>query len=284
MRRWIVGVICALAACTTWASGNSNDVRKHAEASMLVIGWIEVMPNGSVHDFSIDRPEKIPPAVIDTIRKNVPNWKFRLTDHTDAIQRARMYVRITAKPIDESHDAIIIAGATFGDGQNTSSEHVTYKDEQPPKYPREAVASRVDGTVFLLLRVGRQGQVQDAAVEQVNLGVYGSEMQMRHFREVLGDAALDVAHRWTFNLPTTGKHVMDPYWIVKVPIDFDLHPAGTPAKDTYGEWKPYIPGPRESIPWAKSDSRFSASSDAIPDGTISQADQPLQLMTSLDGA
>lgn len=284
MKRWMASLVCTFLVCTAWAGGGSSEVRNRAEASMLITGWIEVMPDGSVHDFTLDRPEKLPPAVIDTMRKNVPNWKFALANHADAIQRARMYVRMTAKPIDDSHDVIIIAGATFGDSQNASSDHVTYKDRQPPKYPREAVASRVDGTVFLLLRVGRQGQVEDAAVEQVNLGEYGTEMQMRHFRQVLGDAALDVAQRWTFNLPTTGKHVLDPYWIVKVPIAFNLNRAGAPPKDTYGKWEPYIPGPHASIPWAKSDSRFFTSSDAVPAGTLSQADQPLRLITSLGGA
>lgn len=281
MKSWIAGVFCALMACT--ARAESDAVRNIAEASMLVTGWIEVAPDGSVHDYTIDRPEKLPPSVLGLIQKSIPGWKFHFAEHADAIQRAKMNLRIIARPIDEQHDSVAISGATFGNEGATATDHVTFKDRQPPKYPRTAVDARVNGTVFLLLRVGRQGQVEDAAVEQVNLGVYGRETQMAHFRSVLGNAALEAARKWTYNLPSTGSHVMDPYWYVRVPVAFNLHVMGTPH-DTYGKWEPYIPGPRASIPWAKNDSRLSSSSDAIPEGGISQADASLQLTTALGGA
>lgn len=140
----------------------------------------------------------------------------------------------------------------------------------------------MDGTVFLLMRVNRQGLVQDVAVEQVNLGEYGREAEMRHFRSLLGDAALEAAKKWTYNLPTTGKHVSDPYWDVRVPINFNLQPASMIKEDIYGRWEPYIPGPREVIPWQNKPHYYS--SDAIPAGSISSADQSLQLTTPLGGA
>jgi TonB family protein len=281
MRHWIAGLFCMLLAWTVWAG--PNDIRKTAEASMLVTGWIDVAPDGSVHDYTIDRPEKIPPSVIDLIHASVPGWKFHFAEHVDAIQRAKMNLRILAKPIDDQHDTLAINGATFGDGAAAATDHVTAKNMQHPKYPRAAVEARVDGTVFLLLRVGRQGQVEDAAVEQVNLGVYGREAQMAHFRAVLGDAALEAARKWTYNAPTTGQHVADPYWYLRVPVAFNLHVRGM-REDTYGKWEPYIPGPREWIPWAKNDNRLSSSSDAIPEEGISQVDQSLQLTTALTGA
>lgn len=282
MKRWIAGLFCMLLTCTAYAG--PNDLRKTAEASMLVTGWIDVAPDGSVHDYTIDRPEKIPPSVIDLIQKSIPGWKFHFAEHVDAIQRAKMNLRIIARPIDDQHDSVAISGATFGDGGASATDHVTFKDRPPPKYPRAAVDARVNGTVFLLLRVGRQGQVEDAAVEQVNLGVYGREAQMAHFRSVLGDAALEAARKWTYNLPSTGSHVMDPYWYVRVPVAFNLRVMGTPHENNYGKWEPYIPGPRASIPWAKNDNRLSSSSDAIPEGGISQADPLLQLTTALGGA
>lgn len=280
MKHWIAGLFCMLLAWTAWAG--TDDVRKTAEASMLVTGWIEVAPDGGVYNYTVDHPERIPPAVIDLIKKSVPGWKFHFLEPVSAVQRAHMNLRIVAKPVDGEHDSIAISGANFGDANATATDHVTFKDRQQPKYPREAVNARVGGTVFCSC-VGRSGQVDDAAVEQVNLGVYGRESQMRHFRSVLGDAALEAARNWTFNLPTTGKHTLDSHWDVRVPVNFDLRPAGLPMEETYGKWEPYIPGPRESIPWQQADAKRSPS-DAIPSGSITSTDQSLQLITALGGA
>jgi len=250
---------------------------------MLVTGWIEVMPDGSVHNYTIDHPEKIPLAISELIQKNVPKWQFKLDNHVDAILRARMNIRILAKRVDDQHDSIAISGASFGEEDASPTDHITYKNRPPLHYPSDAVAARVGGTVFLYVRVNRDGNVQDIAVEQVNLDVYGSEAQMRHYRKVLGDNALNAIKSWTFNVPTTGKHVMDPYWDGIIPVTFDINVFGASEKDTYGKWEGYIPGPRETIPWAKS-SHLSSSPDTIPDGSFSQVDQPVQLKTALDGA
>lgn len=279
MKRWIAAVLCTLMASMAWAG--ANDVSKTAEATMLVTGWIEVAPDGGVYNYSLDRPESIPLPVVDLVKHSVPGWKFHFPEHVDAIQRAQMSLRIVARPIDDQHDALRITSANFGDADPNATDHVTYKDRHPPRYPQEAIQSRVDGTVFLFMRVNRLGQVQDVAVEQVNLGVYGRESDMRHFRNVLGNAALAAAKSWTYNLPTTGKHVLDAYWDVRVPVNFNLRVAGMPKEDTYGKWQPYIPGPHEFIPW-QNKSR-SSSSDAISDGSISSTDQPLQLKTALSG-
>ena len=281
MKRWIAAALCTLMACVAWAG--TSDVRKTAEATMLVTGSIEVAPDGGVYQYTLDRPEKIPPSVVDLIKKSVPGWKFRFAERVDAIQRAKMSLRIVAKPVDDQHDSLRISSANFGDTDAHATDHVTYKDRQPPRYPPAAIDARVDGTVFLLLRVNKEGQVEKVAVEQVNLGVYGREAQMHHFRTVLGNAALDAAKSWTYNLPTTGSHVLDPYWDVRVPVNFNLRPANLPQEDTYGKWEPYIPGPREWIPWHQNNPQQS-SSDAIPAGSISQADPSLHLTTALDGA
>lgn len=280
MKRWMGIVLCVLAAGIT--TTNAGDIRKTTEATMLVTGFIDVAPDGSVHGYSIDRPEKIPSPVVDLIKNSLPGWKFQFAEHPDVIRRARMSLRIVAKPVDDQHFGLHIIGANFGDPAATAGESVTRKAGKFPRYPEEAIREHVDGTVFLLLRVNRQGQVQDIAVEQVNLGAYGREAAMRHFRALLGDAALNAFKSWTFNLPTAGNHVADPYWDVRVPVDFNTNPLGAPVEDTYGKWEAYIPGPRALIPWAKNNQVYSP--DAIPAGSISQTEQFMQLKTALDGA
>lgn len=250
---------------------------------MLVTGSIEVAPDGGVYNYSLDRPERLPPSVVDLLKKSVPAWRFHFDQPVKAIQRAKMSLRILAKPIDDQHESIFVSSTNFGEANANASDHVTFKDRQIPRYPLAAIESRVNGTVFLLMRVDRQGKVEQVAVEQVNLGVYGRESQMRSFRKVLGNAALEAAKNWTYNLPTTGTHVLDDHWDVRVPVAFDLHRFGAPPEDDYGQWETYIPGPREMIPWRENKARQS-SSDAIPAGSVSATDQSLQLQTALGGA
>jgi hypothetical protein len=283
MKRWIAGLLCAVVSCVALASGWS-DVRKSAQASMLVTGWIEVMPDGSVHDYTIDRQEKIPPAVLELIHNNVPAWKFKVDGKEAVIERASMNLRIVAKQVDEQHDSIAIASAFFGDGHGLGSDHVSYKNKIIPTYPTQAVNARVDGTVYVLVRINRQGAVEDAAAEQVNLGEYGTENEMRHYRKVLADAALGAIRQWTFNLPTTGAHVSDSHWDIRIPVAFNLHEFGKPEPDMYGKWEGYIPGPRTPIPWLQTPAASTQGSDAIPAGSISQADEHLRLTTQLGGA
>jgi hypothetical protein len=282
-KHWMAALLCAAISTAALASGSGpGAVRKTAEASMLVTGWIEVMPDGSVHDYSIDRSEKIPPVVLNLVKQNVPTWTFKLDSQANVIERARMNIRIVARQVDEQHSSIAIASAFFGDGKGIGSDYVSYKNQVIPKYPREAVQSRVDGTVYLLIRVNREGLVQDAIAEQVNLGEYGSSEEMIHYRNVLAGAALVAIKQWTFNLPSTGAHAADDHWDVRIPVNFNLNVAGQPKPDTYGTWQGYIPGPRMRAPWQQQPA--TSGSDAIPAGSLSQADEHLHLTTSLGGA
>jgi hypothetical protein len=283
MKRWIVGTLCIALAVTALAE-SPYSVRKRAEGSMLVTGWIDVAADGSVHDYTLDRSDKIPAVVLDLIQKNVPGWKFKVDGNPNVIERAKMSLRLVTRRVDDTHDSIALVGATFGDSGNSQGEYVSGKVRKPPFYPQSAIAARVDGTVYLYVRVGRDGQVENVAAEQVNLGEYGSDSQMREYRNILADAALKAARQWTFNTPTAGKHVGDPYWDVRVPVQFHLNVIGAPKEDPYGKWQVYIPGPHETIPWLKSDLPITPSSDAIPEGSISQINQDLQLLTSLEGA
>lgn len=281
MRRWILGTLCVLLACTAWAGGNQNGIRKISEASMLVTGWIEVMPDGSVHQFTLDQQEKLPPVVVDLMQKAVPSWKFHLTDNISAIHRAKMSVRIVAKRVDDAHDSISIASTTFGEPNATPSDHVTYKNKLQPLYPPEAIRERFGCTVYLVVRVDRQGQVADAAVEQVNLDAYADERRMDRIRDLFSDAAINFAKRSTFNLPTTGNHVNDAYWTVRIPISYFIH--GLTSPPSYGQWQAYIPGPHNAAPWLKDDPLASQSPDAVPPGSIADAHPSMQLINEPSG-
>jgi hypothetical protein len=283
MRQAWLGLMLMGLSFAAFADG-SYAVRQRAEASMIVTGWIEVMPDGSVRDYTIDHPEQLPPSVVSLIQNNVPTWKFKVDGKPQVIERTQMNLRIVLKRLDDTHDSIAITSTNF-DKPSVPGQSPSSKNRPVPKYPREAIAARVDGTVFLLLRIGRDGTVMNAGVEQVNLREYGDDREMKHYSEVLGDSALDAARHWTFSVPTSGPTADYPFWYVRVPVNYNLQRPGSPtASDAYGKWDAYIPGPHQVIPWLQQNVRQpTPSNDAIPAGSISQADEDLHLQTPPSG-
>ena len=286
MKRLLLGSLCLMLSCVALAAGPS-EVRKQAQAGMLVTGLIEVTPEGKVKSFALDQQSKLPAPVVELLGENIPTWEFKpvVDDGKPVAAKAKMNLRIVAKRVDDQHSSISIEGAQFGENTNQSGETITRKTMEQPKYPPLEIASRVSGTVYLLLRVGRNGQVEDAAAEQVNLGVYASERDMERFRNDLADAALKAARQWTFNTPTVGKHINDDYWVARAPVAFNIILRGaSPPHDEYGKWQSYIPGPRELVPWLDKSRLMSGSPDAAPSDGVYQVGQGLQLITPLAGA
>lgn len=264
MKRWLVGLFCALLSGAALAAGPAA-VRKRVQASMLLTGTIVVAPDGSVRSYAVDKAEKLPPLVIGLIAKNIPKWKFEptLLNGDPVAAKAQMSLRLVAKPVGGDSYSVSISGAQFG--QNAPGESITYKDRAKPTYPPQAARAHVSGTVYLVMRVGRQGQVQEVEAEQVNLVVVDSDKGMERWRKVLADSALAAARRWTFNLPTSGEHMNDEYWVARVPVTYALSAV---HGDDYGEWQPYVPGPRQPVPWLDDRRLLSGNADALPDGDL----------------
>ena len=264
---------------------HAQSARKTAEAGMLVTGTVEVNPDGSLHGYTIDQQDKLPPVVVDVVGKNLPLWAFKLSSPASDVIKSKMSLRILAKPAGDGKYKVSIAGASFGEDHSQTGETVSYKSHTPaPSYPAMAVNARVSGTVYLLLRIGRDGAVQEAFAEQVNLEQYGTNSEMNSYRKALSDASIKAAKEWTYNLPTHGKSVDDPFWVVRVPVNFSLFKDGRPLKEhPYGSWNGYIPGPRQSPPWA-SPVLLSEAPDAVSDGALHSGNSGLQLATPLSGS
>lgn len=298
MKRFLIGLFCALLSAAALAAG-PNEVRKRVQASMLLTGKIMVAPDGNVRSYIVDQAEKLPPAVTSLIANNVPRWKFEptLLDGKPVAAEAKMSFRVVAKPVGDGNLSIGISGAEFG--QDKPGESISYSKRVSPVYPLEAARAGVSGTVYLVLRVGRQGQVVDVVAEQVNMTVLGSDDELEKWRQVLAKSAVRAARQWTFNPPTSGKWVDAKYWVARVPINFNLRIAGMPRgesygmlqgesygmprSESYGQWQVYVPGPRQPVPWFDSKQMASTSADALPDGDVQQVDQGLRLTSPLNG-
>lgn len=287
MKRLIL-LSCAMVLGAATHAQTASAVRKHAEASMVVTGQIEIGPDGAVRACTLDQPDKLPSPVADLVRQGAAAWRFEpvVRDGAPIAARAPMNVRVVARPEEDGKTfSLRIAGATFGDGPSEEQPH--YKRRAAPSYPQEAVQARVAGTVYLIVRVGRDGTVADVAPEQVNLTVVDNERGMRRWRKVLADASISAARNWTFELPSAGPHKDDGEWIVRVPVAFHLREWGAPDRSGYGTWEGYIPGPKESIPWLdeyrlRHPGSRDAGSDAIADDGLHLVGSGLRLITPLD--
>lgn len=279
-RNWL-GFVLVLLACTAWAAG-PGAVRKQVEASMLVTGTIQITPDGAVAASQLDKPDQLPKEIAAFVQEQVASWRFEpvLVDGKPAQVSTKMSVRLVAKKLESGETMASIRAAEFGDYEALPvAERVTSRKMTPPGYPRQAIEQGVPGTAYLLIRVERDGSVSDAVAEQVNLKYIASEAQMDQLRAHFARVSVSAAKRWTFNPPTRGETAEQPYWVVRVPIDFSF-----PGRETrYGRWEAYVPGPRQTVEWTSDAPSFSP--DALAAGGVYLAGQRgPKLLTALDGA
>jgi hypothetical protein len=263
----------------------------HVEGSMLVTGTITVNPDGGVRSYTVQELDKLPPAVRQIIQTTVSRWQFvPITAGGKAVAaEAGMSLRIVADMVDAQHATISIAGAAFGcdarpksnlPGECPAGTAIRYVRRQPPSYPVDALKARVGGEVFLVLQVGRDGRVAQAAVRQVNL--YSMTDRAAHYRDVLAEATLRAASKWQFRVPTAGPDAAKDHWVVQVPVNYTI---GFPARAItgYGQWNAYFPGPVQDVPWDHdgTSGASSTSGDAIANGGLFVRDTRFVLKTTL---
>jgi len=270
------GLLLLLLAASAFATGTGpGAVRKQAESSMLVTGKIDIEPDGAVSALAIDQEAELPTGVVAFVRNTAMQWKFEpaLREGKAVPARTPMTLRIVAKRLQDDAYQVEIRHASFTTYDPSDRHAVTSLRLSPPPYPEAAYRAGVAGSVYLVLKVARDGTVADAAVEQVNLRVVASEGEMKKLRALLGNSALAAARKWTFRPPSEGKDVAAPFWSVRVPVNFSLR--GQPNEgmpDSYGHWISYIPGPRERAPWVTGDDAAGFSPDTLPANGVYMVD------------
>lgn len=252
-------------------------VRNQVESTLLVKGMIDLDANGRVDGYTLERQETLPPGIIALFARVVPQWRFEPVQigGKASATRESMSLRLVAKKLDNGNFRAEIRGAHFG--QARPGESVSGANFSPPNYPEAAAKSGVGGIAYLVLKIARDGRVEDAVAEQVNLRVIDGKREMKLWRELLARAALQAATRWTFKPPTAGEEVGAKYWSVRVPVDFI---AGQ-HKIKDHEWQAYVPGPRQAIPWIADSSALPAA-DALAAGGVYPLNSAPRLLTSLN--
>lgn len=276
MRMAWMGLVCLLATGVAW--GAKAPAVQQIEASLDVSGSLAVDDRGNVTAHTIDHPEQLSPGVVDLVAKTLPTLHFKpvLRDGQPHAVVAKMNLVLVANQIDPKNISIRIRSAWFTESKPRSSDLVRVRKRAQVSFPSEAIRERLDGTVYVAVRIDRHGRVMDAQAQQVNLRKLGSEEAMRHWREVLSEPTLASIRKFTFRIPTTGPNADDAEFSGMLPVVFDLGLAS--AK--YGQWKSYVPGPRKSISWVDDD-EDTRSIEAVPPGTFAQAGTALTLLTPL---
>ena len=104
--------LCAVLACFASAADAQNvrAVRKQIEGSMLVTGRVTITREGTVGDWSIDRREDLPPAVLHALRERYSAYGF----DDDATLATIAAVKAQAGRILDPHTAVAAsAGRVF---------------------------------------------------------------------------------------------------------------------------------------------------------------------------
>lgn len=249
MKRILIGI--GLLAASGLASATHAPASSSASlASMDVTGSITVSPEGFVSGYKLNRPEKLPPYVVQLLNRSIPRWRFKPNrrDGHPVIIKTRMSIRLVARPAPGHKYSIGIDQTNFGTPGTRDRQQVRFKGKvKPPLYPLEPRMDHVNGTVYVLARINRKGAVVKAAVEEVDLGMRAAPNLMTRWRRDFARATLKVVRHWTFSVPTEGKQASMKSWTVFIPVQYDF--SYERHLDTYGKWRPYIPGPPQYIPW-----------------------------------
>lgn len=244
---------------------------KDIESSAVVNGTIVLAKDGRVQAAVVDDADKYGQSIANLVQTAALKWRFHpvLRDDQPVIAKSSMHVRVVLKKMPDGNYSARIKGATFGDSDTASTDalHSAESNQQiQPEYPRQAVRvrARVQGTVYLALRVDRSGHVVDAAIEQVNLGNTGPERILKQYRAILAESALKVARQWSYAPPTSGPLAKQDSWTAHVPVNYTLNELGKPAADH--TWVRYVPGPYTPAPWV--DKPDMSAVDALADDAL----------------
>mgnify|MGYP001758466453 CR=1 FL=1 len=267
--------LCALLLTLPALAAIPAAVRQQIESSRLVTGTITVDEQGQVADYALDEASDLGPALADFIGRNVRTWHFvpPLQDGRPVRLKNRMNIRLVARKgeADGSFD-VELRHASFQPLQQPEGfavASVPGTGMKPPRYPEAAARGGVQGTVYLVVKVGRDGRVEDVVAEQVNLRTAGNDKQMAYMRKLLAQPALEAARGWRFVPPTRGEEADRPFWSARIPVNYAL--GGDAGADRENRWQTYIPGPRQTVPWRD----WDASQDIAPDSLLAGSVAPV---------
>jgi hypothetical protein len=282
----LLGLLLA-APCLPVDAQKPSAIRDTLEARMLVTGSVDIEPDGSVSAIALDHLDQIPVPVVDLVERAAARWRFEpiLVNGVTVPVRAPMSLKVLANKVPgaQGEFTLRLDGAYFGQDDAEAGEIATSVKRHPPEYPKDLLYRGISGTVYLVLKIGRDGAVQDVVAEQVNLNFVGDARQMERWRKMLAVSALAAARKWIFASPGEGDDVDAPFWSVRLPVDYRLvdFRLGDDPRSRAGKWEVYVPGPRQEVEWL-TEAESSTQPDALAADRVHPVDPGRRLLTALD--
>ena len=245
---------------------SSRSIRQSAQAEMRLTGRIDISAEGTVDGYRLDHVEKVPGYVQAYLRPIIEAWRFdpTLVDGRAVPVTSPLRLRLVGRPTGNGGFALELDNAGFREEQPDDPTEMAAISSPPPRYPKAAFEMGATGVVMVVVKVGRDGAVEDVATESVDLTTVASAATMKRMREVLANASMSAAKAWRFRTPTEGPQKDAASWLARIPVSFMLSEYRLPA-DTYGQWSAYIPGPREPLPWAVQGEATASRAELLPD-------------------
>lgn len=279
MKQIGLGILLLLLSGTCFAE------KRPVELGMQLQGEIRVDSQGKVVGHAIKDAEKVPEAVRRFVDASVRSWVFAppVVEGRSVELANTMSLLVVARPQEDGGYKLRIQAATFDPVDPKAGYEVTSNELSPPGLPKKLPARMYgDVRVYLVLKVGRDGRVEDAFAEQVNLlTTDGDPWGASEMRDIFGQASAETARRWTFFPPTRGAQANAAYWTVRIPVTYR---AGSVPPVEFGRWEPYWPGPRKTADWVDA-GLVADSPEAMLDGQLRTAggSSALQLQTPVAG-
>ena len=279
-------LLLLLAVAGTAGAQSVREVRDEAKARMDVSGYVDIEADGSVSRHVVNERSEYPDYVLEMVDRVAPGWRFEplLVDGQPVPARARMDLQLGLDRLDDGDFILSITKSTFGDMSQSDTSELTLDMEnlRKPVYPYDLLEYGIEGIVYTLIKVGRDGAVEDFQIEQVDLYGYADEATMRHVRRVFGLSVERAVKRWRFTPPTTGDEAGDSHWFARIPIEYQIDWNDKRRELATGEWRLYYPGPRAPKPdWL--DHSDSGGNEALIAGRMHQLGNERRLLTPVDG-
>lgn len=256
VRRFAWLLLCLSVIAPSAAADEASEMRKQVVGTMLLTGRLVVAADGAITAHAIDQSGKVPPEVLRHVARYIPRW--RVTRTGGGAGEKRFSVRVMAAPRGDGNFALSLVGASIVKNWNTEETIAIDGRLKRPDYPRSHGRAGVTGTVYVLVRLGRDGKVEDLITEQVNLNLVGAPAEVAQARADFAAHTAAAARQWKFRLPKLGSLAGKPFLVARVPVVYSL---GRQAPD-YGEWEYYVPGPRRVAPWVEWDDMMIAAGEA----------------------
>jgi hypothetical protein len=281
MRRLLI--LCALLACSFAVSAGKGPgaVRKQIESALYVTGTIDISPAGDVVAHALDQQDKLPKGIVDMAARILPQWKFEpVALQSNAVSRSKMNLLFVGKKLDDGNYSVELRSAAFDSGNPDEAVGIDRTRRKLPVYPQGLLDAGISGTVFVIVKIGRDGKVIDAQASHVNLRVIGSESNMTLWRNAFARNSIAAIKHWTFVTPKSGPDADRAYWLGTLPIDYFIATKQLPG---YGEWQTYVAGPKAVIPWQDETFMADGNTDALAPDTFHTAGSGRRLLTPLAG-